>query len=65
VPVVGRQRKNLNFLLDECASSWRTTQKLAIKRKLVMLRHYNFLFLQGDVNYPMSGYAVGGQDNDL
>lgn len=31
VPVVGRQQKNLKCLLDECASRWRTTEKLAIK----------------------------------
>ena len=44
VPAVGRQRKNLKDLLDECASGWRTTKKLVVKGELVMLRYYNSPF---------------------
>lgn len=40
MPVVGRQQKNLKCLLDECASRWRTTEKLAVKGELIMLRYY-------------------------
>jgi len=44
VPAVGRQRKNLKDLLDECASGWWTTKKLVVKGELVMLRYYNSPF---------------------
>lgn len=39
MPVVGRQRKSLKDLPDECVGGWRTTKKLVKKGELVMLRY--------------------------
>lgn len=52
--VVGRQQKNLRCLLDECASGWRTTEKLVIKERCPRYGEdalfLNFIFY-GEVMY--------------